>query len=390
LFDGGEHCRSEPQLSASRHWGGSRRTPRSAKVTENGRVATFTESSSTVASGVDIANAKPRPMPLSRLPAISQSAAIRNAPDPLTLFGNPEVSPGWIGTGEENPIQLPPAQTFKQKNAIVPEEFGTANLPYSTSRVNATGNLTVKFYPFRAAGKLFFNVEGQPFICSGSLIEPGIVVTAGHCVANYGKKQFYSKWLFVPAYDNGSAPYGKWSVTKARVLNAYFNGTDNCAQFGVVCPDDVATLTLTAQRGAFAGTATGWFGLGKNGYGFNSKGQVLINQLGYPGDLDKGALMERNDAQGSITAASSNNTIIGSLMTAGSSGGPWLVNLGIPPTLSGGDSFGTDASHNVVVGVTSWGSNNNAVKNQGAAPFTSNNIQVLVNAACAAAPAACQ
>jgi hypothetical protein len=174
------------------------------------------------------------------------------------------------------------------------------------------------------------------------------------------------------------------------VLKAYLNGTDNCAQAGVVCPDDVAILTLTAQHNDFAGNAAGWFGFGKNGFGFNSKGQVLINQLGYPADLDKGALMERNDAQGSVSAGSSNNTIIGSLMTGGSSGGPWLINLGIAPTLSGGDSFGTDALHNVVVGVTSWGSNNPAVKNQGASPFTSNNIDVLLNAACTAAPAACR
>jgi hypothetical protein len=44
--------------------------------------------------------------------------------------------------------------------------------------------------------------------------------------------------------------------------------------------------------------------------------------------------MERNDSQGSISAEFANNTIIGSLMTGGSSGGPYLVNLGVTPTLS--------------------------------------------------------
>ena len=35
-------------------------------------------------------------------------------------------------------------------------------------------------------------------MCSASLIKPGIVVTAAHCVANYGQHQFYS-WLAIHA-----------------------------------------------------------------------------------------------------------------------------------------------------------------------------------------------
>ena len=75
-------------------------------------------------------------------------------------------------------------------------------------------------------------------------------------------------------------------------------------------------------------------------------------------------------------------------MTGGSSGGPWLANLGYPPSLTG-TSFSTAASHNVVVGVTSWGYTNLAVKEQGAVPFTSNNIVVLVNTVCKRTPGAC-
>jgi hypothetical protein len=64
------------------------------------------------------------------------------------------------------------------------------------------------------------------------------------------------------------------------------------------------------------------------------------------------------------------------------------VNFGLAPALSG-VAFGTAATHNVVVGVTSWGSNDQATKQQGASPFTSGNIQALLNAECAVAPAAC-
>lgn len=75
-------------------------------------------------------------------------------------------------------------------------------------------------------------------------------------------------------------------------------------------------------------------------------------------------------------------------MTGGSSGGPWAVNLGMPPILSG-TSFGAGSDYNAVVGVTSWGYNDTAVKQMGASPFTTENIVGLVGAACGAEPAAC-
>jgi hypothetical protein len=231
-------------------------------------------------------------------------------------------------------------------------------------------------------------IGANSFVCSASLIKPGIVVTAAHCVANYGQSQFYSGWTFVPAYNNGSAPYGTWTAASATILTKYYNGTDSCAQFGVICPDDVALLTLNPQSGNYAGNSAGWFGYGWDGYGFNASSQALITQLGYPVALDGGLLMERNDSQGFVAPSLSNNTIIGSLMTGGSSGGPWLVNFGLPPSLSG-ISFGSAASHNIVVGVTSWGYTDTSVKQQGASPFTSGNIVKLVTRVCTATPAAC-
>jgi V8-like Glu-specific endopeptidase len=341
------------------------------------------------ASGIDFAHAKPLPLPAARALPPSARGAINRAVDPMLLFGPPGGEPGGLGDGQENPIQLVAPQKIPQGSGVGSDEYGTSNQPFTTSEVNAFNDKTYKYYPFRAAGKLFFKIGASSYLCSASLIKPGIVVTAAHCVANYGKSQFYSNWTYVPGYNNGTAPYGTWNAASARVLTAYYNGTDNCAQYGVICPDDVALLTLTPSNGKYAGTTTGWFGYGYNGYGYNGSSQILINQLGYPVDLDGGLLMQRNDSQGFVNTGFSNNTIIGSLMTGGSSGGPWLVNLGQAPALSGGDTFGTYAGHNAVVGVTSWGYTNLAVKQQGAAPFTSNNIAVLVSADCTATPGAC-
>ena len=147
----------------------------------------------------------------------------------------------------------------------------------------------------------------------------------------------------------------------------------------------------TPQNGKYPGSSTGWYGYGWNGYSYfpwQTLSQAEITQLGYPVALDGGLRMERTDSLGYAAGTLSNNTVIGSLMTGGSSGGPWLVNFGIDPSLSG-ISHGSMAVKDAVVGVTSWGYIDTTIKEMGAAPFTSGNIVVLVNYTCSHNPAAC-
>ena len=269
-----------------------------------------------------------------------------------------------------------------------PQEFGTSNHPFTTNRANPAGiNITNK-YPFRAAGKLFFNIGSTTYLCSASLIKKGVVVTAAHCVALFGAQQFYSNWRFVPAYNNGTAPYGVWTAATAWVMTSYYSGTESCAVSGVVCPNDVAVIVLNPQGGVYAGAKTGYYGYGWNGYGYTPQNIAQLTQLGYPVALDGGLLMQRTDSYGFVDGNASNNTVIGSLQTGGSSGGPWLVNFGIKPVLSG-TAVGAEATRNTVVNVTSWGYTSTLVKQQGASPFTSGNIVPLVSSACGGAPSAC-
>ncbi|WP_230953253.1 trypsin-like serine peptidase [Burkholderia stagnalis] len=336
-------------------------------------------------AAIDFKNAKPMPLPRPiTAPASMLDSLMYNARPAL---GVPGFAQGGAGDGKQRPVQLVAPIDLSQ-TGVQPQEFGTSNQPYTTSQANAYGNNTQYYYPFRAAGKLFFNIGSATYLCSASLIKPGVVVTAAHCVANFGQRQFYSNWVFVPAYSNGSAPYGTWYGASATVMTSYYDGSDPCAVAGVICQDDIAVIVLSPQGGSYAGNSAGWYGYGWNGYSYNPSGFALIDQLGYPVALDSGVYMERNESQGFVSASNSNNTIIGSLMTGGSSGGPWLVNLGMPPALSG-TGFGNAASHNVVVGVTSWGYTDTTVKQQGASPFTSGNIVTLVNTVCGSTPAAC-
>jgi V8-like Glu-specific endopeptidase len=330
---------------------------------------------------VDFVNAKPMPLPKNPQPANSTQATI-NALLSAPPAGPSGFSPGAEGSGVTNQVFVGAAAG---SDGVSNQDWGTSNHPFTTVRADLYNRITTVAYPYRAAGRLTFNVPGGSAWCSASMIKRGVVVTAAHCVANYGAQQFYSGWQFTPAYHAPNAPYGVWTVASATILTAYFNGTDGCAVFGVVCPDDVAVLVLNPQNGVYAGTNVGWFGYWYGG-GFTAGGINQVTQLGYPQGLNNGNLMQRTDSYGYINSNFSNNTVIGSNMNGGSSGGPWVENFGLPAALTG-ETNGSFPQQNVIIGVTSWGYTNLAVKEQGASPFTFGNIQVLLNAVCF--PAVC-
>lgn len=274
-------------------------------------------------------------------------------------------------------------------NPFAPQDYGLSNHPFTTVRADLSG-ATNRMIPYRSTGKLFFLIGSDTYMCSASLIKKGVIVTAAHCVANYGQHQFYTGWQFIPGYRNGVTPYGVQTAYQAWILTSYYNGTDGCYVSGVVCPDDVAVIILNYMPGTtiYVGKKTGVYGYGYDDYGFTSD-LTQITQLGYPAGLDYAAYMERTDSYGYTNTTYSNNTVIGSNMDGGSSGGPWLINFGKAPVLTG-ETNGSAPALNTVVGVTSWGYVDKSYKEQGASPFTSGNIVPLVNAACGSVPLACK
>jgi hypothetical protein len=242
---------------------------------------------------------------------------------------------------------------------------------FTESRVTPEG--AVSDYPFRAVGKLYFHNPrtGETLSCGAVANSPRGILTAGRCVAQgsvlASQRFFYDNFMFIPAYDNGAAPYGTWlSGGHVYVSNSWFySGT-------LPNPGDYAIILAADQGGKTLGSVVGWMGWQTYLLRFNH-----FTILGYPCNLDSCLLLQRNDAQ--TSGYGGNNTwIAGSDMGGGIIGGPWVQNFGVIPA----GAIRPPLGYNVVVGVTSYVPANGSVGFLGASQFDQAFIN-LRNAFCA-------
>ncbi|MGE0684463.1 MAG: serine protease [Candidatus Binatia bacterium] len=242
-----------------------------------------------------------------------------------------------------NPISVIQQQSG---SAVEPQDKGTFNSHFTSSRLTPIGADTA--YPYRTVGKLFFTQPGVGnFVCSASVIQRRVVLTAGHCVhkGSGSSSGFYTNFLFVPAYRDGVAPFGPWEVAYVTTTSAWATGggvVPNAADYAMFEMQD-SVIESTTRR---IGEVTGWLGW---------QTQSLIpnhaHLLGYPASFDSGAKMHQVTA-GSYRAVTPNNAEYGSDMTGGSSGGPWVQNFGAK---AAGQLNGLNPGRNMVIGVTSYG-----------------------------------
>ena len=367
-------------------------------------------------------------------PGLSRLPLIREAVFPLggttTTFQGQEGTAG-VGPRASGGAGRSSSAEEEEGEGVAPTAFGTFNWPYTHARVANTNigfgapleRVPVTGYPFRAAGKLVMTFGRSTFVCSASLIKKGVLVTAAHCVFNYGQKAngWATNVRFYPANVSNpfttAQPYGVFTARRMYIPTVYFNGNDTCqaGAIGIVCNNDIAVIVLNTRSGSHAGNIVGWYTYGWNGYSYVTSNQfgnqhvADITQLGYPVAWDNGYQMQRNNSFGKrVLGTGTNgkqllNTQLGSAMTGGSSGGPWMVNFGTSAAITGTATAGSAASRLVVVGTTSWGYVSTAPKVQGASYFGQNNefplanyggrgagnIGALVNAACTANPTYC-
>ena len=281
------------------------------------------------------------------------------------------------------------------------DAYGTAKWSYTTSTVQLQSkpkkkdvNAAVSARPYLSAGKVFMKFGNSSYVCSGSMLGKGIVITAAHCISEWGKGKsgFATDVYFIPGATKrsnsaSSGPAGRWKAKNLVAPTCYLNGTCKNTASGVLSSNDLGMIILGGKKKQLPGyKKVGYYGYGWNGYGFttgstlaSSKSMAQITQLGYPAAIgDKssnlGGAMIRTDSPAMyyLPASGVKNLLWGSSQTGGSSGGPELVNFGKKPTYGSGSSAGVKTLQNIVIGVTSWGYTSPVINLQGASWFGQN------------------
>lgn len=254
----------------------------------------------------EMENAIPYPLPQVAMP-LKDGAPVE--PDgPLTISPG---SAGMVGapTGAE-------ADALAELGAV---EMGGASptgysYPPPYTRFGVPWNY--QMYPFRTLGKVFFTSGGYNYVCSGSVGYNRMIWTAGHCVYDNYYGTWHTNWVFVPAYRNGAAPYGQWTQYDAAVLTAYSAGNSNSIAY------DYAAVIVNDRYGRSIGSTVGYLG-----YMANASRTLHWMDFGYPAASPfAGQYLHLNAASHARDDGnfSPNPIGIGTDMTGGCSGGPWI------------------------------------------------------------------
>jgi len=216
----------------------------------------------------------------------------------------------------------------------------------------------------------------------------GIVNTAAHCVARFGKGTALgtgvaSEVWFVPAATTNArtslstaGPVGAWSVRVMYIPACYTTTrvSDQCKNrnSGSVTSNDLAILRLnknSSNKLPFD-VGVGYYAHGWNGYGYTEGNEFIasskvlgqITTLGYPNALgdsssNLGGSMVRTDSASVYyePATDVQNHVWGTQQTVGSSGSPVITNFGTAPVIDSSVAHpGLSPVRNVIVGAVSW------------------------------------
>jgi V8-like Glu-specific endopeptidase len=242
----------------------------------------------------------------------------------------------WAAAAPAFPVSHPTGQsreavarywTSERMMRAVPADRASRPAPAAAKPARGGGSSSVVStevplpYP-SAFGKVFFtDNKGANYVCSGSALvsaNQSLVWTAGHCV-NEGPGAYYKNFLFVPAYRDGAAPYGKFAASELLTTSGWLGS----GQWGV---DLGAAVVGTNASGQTLSAA-----VAEAPIVFNATRNQAYWMYGYPAAKKFNGLRlrvcqtawSRDDT--SATPASMGASCD---MTGGSSGGPWVTASG--------------------------------------------------------------
>ena len=176
------------------------------------------------------------------------------------------------------------------------------------------------------------------YVCSGTATNSSngdVVTTAGHCL-NEGPGAFATNFAFVPAYDNGAAPYGTWTAQTLFTTSAWANSGDFDYDVGfAVMNENSSGQSLTNVVGGYP-------------IAFNLARGLTYKAYGYPAasPFNGETLWSCSGAVMQDTFGGSQDQGLPCNMTGGSSGGGWITG----GSLNSVNSFGYTGVSDVMWG----------------------------------------
>lgn len=290
--------------------------PASAAAASGALTRSPVQTSTTAWTAEAMRAAKPMPMPTPKGTA-TQTGTAAAAPTgaPGLVAGSSQDAQDAGGVG---PLSVAPTS-------------GSFSYPTPFDRYNVPNT---KLFPHKATGKLFFTQNGGSFVCSASSIGNDAIWTAGHCVSD-GAGHFSSNLVFVPAYKNGTAPYGRFSCNAIIVFTAWHTSSNLSRDSGgASCGTSSLGNRKTVQQS-----------VGSLGFAWNQPTDSRhFNVLGYPQAAPfNGALQVQ--CQSSFghwdqrSGLSPNTFAVGCDSTGGVSGGPYVMSYSAGNYLNGNASY---------------------------------------------------
>lgn len=177
-------------------------------------------------------------------------------------------------------------------------------------------------------GKVFFTIptgaEAGDYVCSGTAVNSknrSVVWTAGHCVYPEGGGQFVTNWTFIPAYHEGSEPFGQWPAKRLATTGPWQEAANIKYDLG-------AAVVRRSGTGERLQTVVGACGIG-----FDQPRDQIYHAYGYPavqppleftGEREFRCTSRPTGADEPGTAGPP-TMYIDCDMTGGSSGGGWIA-----------------------------------------------------------------
>lgn len=180
-----------------------------------------------------------------------------------------------LADGSESRIALP-TDPFSLQQFIAGREMTSAVGEPSYDNFGSLSSITSQAFPWSTQVRMFFTQAGLNYVCSGTMIDPKYVITAGHCVHQGSGGAWSTNVSVAPAWDGDNGAFGSSSATS---LGSFTGWTVSGSYDG-----DMGFVRLARP----VGFLTGWLGTFYNSSNSFWSG-TTFNMAGYPGGCFAGA-----------------------------------------------------------------------------------------------------